>query len=108
MFNERLLHNLVLRKGFKFHTLEKRKQAIASSNLIFYSPSYDKKFNFERLKKRNGLGKYIKKSSYGTVNIQRDYESDRMKKDRFIGNKLVRNFLKNETRRIINEDLNDI
>lgn len=48
---------------------------------------------------------YCKKITniYGAIHIARDFETDRMKKDRHIGTKQVRNYIKNETRKLINE-----
>lgn len=106
MISERLLHNLALRDNVDLNISDRRKQAIAWSNHYLYLPSNEKAFNFKRLKKINGFKKYDKKTSYHTVRIKRHGETDRMKLERFIGNKLVRNFIKKETAKIINEELN--
>lgn len=107
MISERLLHNLALRCDSEYNISERRKQAIAWSNHYLLLPCNEKKFNFKRLKSINGFDKHDKKSSYHTVYIKRHGETDRMKKDRYFGSKLVRNYIKKETKRIINEDLSD-
>lgn len=105
MISERLLHNLALRYNSEYNISERRKEAIAWSNHYLFLPCNEKRFNFKRLKAINRFDKHDKKSSYHTVYIKRHGETDRMKKDRYFGSKLVRSFIKNETRRIIDEDL---
>ena len=106
MISERLLHNLALKGDSECNISERRKQAIAWSNHYLFLPCNEKKFNFARIRTINGYDKHDKKTSYHTVYIKRHGETDRMKKDRHFGNKLVRNYIKKETKRIINEDLN--
>ena len=107
MISERLLHNLALKGDSECNISERRKQAIAWSNHYLFLPCNEKKFNFARIRTINGYDKHDKKTSYHTVYIKRHGETDRMKKDRHFGSKLVRNYIKKETKRIIDEDLNE-
>lgn len=84
-----------------------RKQCIAHSNGYLCLPSNEKAFNYDKIKKAKHFKKYDKKHSYNTVNLKRHDETDRMKMERHIGSKKLRNFLKRETNNLINEDLNE-
>ena len=86
---------------------EWRKKAIAFSHKYLYSLKNDKIFSYERLKAINNFDKHSGKSDYHTVCLTRENETDRMKKIRRIGSKKLRRHLKNESKRLINEDLND-
>lgn len=106
MISEKLLHNLVLTHKSEYNISKQRTMAIAWSNHYLCLPSNEKSFNFNKIKSKNKFGKYAKKSSYHTVYIKRHGETDRLKKERHVGNKLVRNFLKRETKNLLNEELN--
>lgn len=85
---------------------EWRKKAIAWSHKYLYGLQNDKNFSYERLKVINDFDKHSGKSDYHTVCLTRENETDRMKKTRRIGSKKLRRYLKNESKRIIEEDLN--
>ena len=108
MISERLLHNLALRDRQEFNISNRRKEAIAWSNNCLFLPCNEKRFKAKRIKVINGYKKYDKKSSYHTFYIKRNGETDRMKKDRYFGSKLVRNYLKQEAKQLINDELDNI
>lgn len=98
-----------LYKGKKYNVYsmdENRKRAIAESHrMLFLGNVNEKTFNFEKIRINNSYDKKSKKSDYHTLYLCRSDETDRMKKKRFFGKKMVRNSLKKETNKIIDEEL---
>lgn len=95
-----------VKKLRKYSIDEKRKGAIAHSNGCLYLGSVNEKtFNFEKIKDRNDYNKNTKKSDYNGAYLTRHDETDRMKKERFIGKKKLRNHLKRVTLNEIRESL---
>lgn len=91
--------------AFSMH--DARRSAIAHSNGYILLPQNEKIFDVERIRIKNDYGKKSKKSDYHTIYLTRHDESDRMKKDRFYGKKKLRNFLKKESKKEIENNLQD-
>lgn len=105
MVSEHFLHNIALKKRRCYNISLERKASIAHSNGYLCLPTNEKLFNFTKIKLVNKYKKHAKKSSYHTIFLKRNDETDRMKKERHIGNKIVRSFLKKETKKIISDCL---
>lgn len=104
MTNIRKLYKEALHKKYTYNILETRNNAIAWSNNYLLLPNNEKLFNFERIKTVNSLKHKTKKTDYG-IHIKRHGETDRMKKERQLGKKTLRKFLKNETINLINQEI---
>ena len=90
----------------KYAIDEKRNGAIAHTNGCLYWGSVNEKtFNIEKIKDRNDYNKNPKKSDYNGAYLTRNDGTDRMKKERFIGKKKLRNHLKRVTLNEIRESL---
>lgn len=104
MINNRKLHNVALSNKKGYNTCHLRKEAIAWSNNYLLLPNNEKLFNFERIKEVNRFNSDIKKDDYNGLHLKRHGESDRMKKERHYGKKVLRRYLKREALDLIEQE----